>query len=49
MLDQLIEENGRLREQRARDQDEHARAKELRRVRKAEGEDTHERLKRIKA
>jgi hypothetical protein len=49
VLDQLIEENGRLREQKARDLDEHARTKELRRVRKAEGEDAHERLKRIKA
>jgi hypothetical protein len=39
VLDQLIEENSRLRDQKARDQDELARAKELRRVRKAEVEE----------
>ena len=48
VLDGLIDDNNRLTEQRAKDQDELARAKELRRVRKYEGEEMHERLKRIK-
>lgn len=48
VLDGLISENGRLREQKMTDMDDLARAKELRKVRKQEGEEMIERAKRLR-
>ncbi len=48
VLDDKLNENNRLREQKARDQDELARARELRKVRKHEAEELAEKCKRLK-